>query len=509
MFESSPSRREGYLLMQNSISQIQADVSSMRGKYKAAVTHTGRSDISPVFSPGDSPGDDEHNSTPKQLQETLQEDRRALLRSRSPIRSVVGKPYSTPSTASSPPPSTHPTHDTVEFSSSDDGSDRNWADDQLITPRPKSSTSWGLDWTPRMVETSRSSPRSPTPAQFDVEIDSLDFPPPLHPSRDSAGRRETLSTTPSSLLEEAQMHRMVLRLEELFGNQDTQEQIRAAEATQRTTGSETRSEKLEQLTAEKSRKSSDWLFGKPPTPTVWTAAESDSAFAGLVPPYGEPYSPYSRRRAWAPPPSTDTVEADAAPTPTLWASHGNSRQLNQRGKTRKNNMQTRAPKAMKGAATAPERERAYPYDGAKTWRESCRVRGPLSRYPLHEAPTHCSEEVGYVKSGSDVEVLRTEIGRGFGSRDESPAMWVLLAQGGWLRVASQFCSPSYGEWLAQGGDGTGLTAPDRGPIAVLQTVRRPGNGAQFTSRRQSSTGSGERGSTPKRGSTRHTRPFYA
>ena len=50
----SPSRREGHLLMENSISQIQADVSSMRGKYKAAVMN--RSDsVSPVFSPGDSP----------------------------------------------------------------------------------------------------------------------------------------------------------------------------------------------------------------------------------------------------------------------------------------------------------------------------------------------------------------------------------------------------------------------------------------------------------------------
>ena len=54
--------------MENSISQIQADVSSMRGKYKAAVAN--RSDsVSPVFSPGESPpgGEGYAVATPKQM----------------------------------------------------------------------------------------------------------------------------------------------------------------------------------------------------------------------------------------------------------------------------------------------------------------------------------------------------------------------------------------------------------------------------------------------------------
>jgi hypothetical protein len=469
----SPSHREGHQLMQDSISQIHADLSSMRSKYKAAVTHASHLDsVSPVFSPGDSPSNEghreaAHSSTPKQSQGPQQEDRRALLRSRSPIRSVIGKPHSTPSPtmSMSTPTSTHRAHDSVEFSSSD-GSDAGWVGDQMVAPGPRSSsyshTSRHLDWTSPMT-TSRPSPRSPTPTRM---VESP-LPIPLRTSTDSAGLRESLSASPSSLLEEAQMHRTVMQLEKLFGNRETQQrlqQIRAVQGSPRTPQSESRYEKLERATAEKRTAFS---------PTMWAVAASDSAFASLVPPYGEQYSPYARQM----PHSTNTTVPDFASTPTLQSKPG------------KSNRKKSAPKSK---SAAPEHERAYPYEGAKTWRESCRVRGPLARYTLHEAPSHTSKEVGSVKSGGHVEVLRTDIGHGFGARDKSSPVWVLLAQGGWLRAASQFCSPSYGEWLAQGGDGT-----DSGPIAVLQTVERPGRGAPFTSKRQ-----------PKRGPAMHTRPFY-
>lgn len=438
----SLSHREGHQLMQDSISQIHADLSSMRSKYKAAVTHASHLDsVSPVFSPGDSPSNEghreaAHSSTPKQSQGPQQEDRRALLRSRSPIRSVIGKPHSTPSPtmSMSTPTSTHRAHDSVEFSSSD-GSDAGWVSDQMVAPGPRSSshshTSRHLDWTSPMT-TSRPSPRSPTPTRM---VESP-LPIPLRTSTDSAGLRESLSASPSSLLEEAQMHRTVMQLEKLFGNRETHQrlhQIRAVQGSPRTPQSESRYEKLERATAEKRTAS-----GSPFSPTMWAVAASDS---------------------------------------TLQSKPG------------KSNRKKSAPKSK---SAAPEHERAYPYEGAKTWRESCRVRGPLARYTLHEAPSHTSKEVGSVKSGGHVEVLRTDIGHGFGARDKSSPVWVLLAQGGWLRAASQFCSPSYGEWLAQGGDGT-----DRGPIAVLQTVGRPGRGAPFTSKRQ-----------PKRGPAMHTRPFY-
>eukprot|EP01043_Picozoa_sp_COSAG02_P043569 COSAG02_NODE_3807_length_6202_cov_12.468458_5_plen_167_part_01 len=163
------SRREGHELMQDSIGQIQTDLSSMRSKYKAAVTHASILDsVSPVFSPGDSPGDGVHReavhgSTPKQLQQgSPQEDRRALLRSRSPIRSVMGKSHSAPNpTTTMSPTSTHRENDTVDFSSSDD--DAGWVGDQMVSPRPRTSsdshTSRRLDWTLPMTH-GRSSPRS-------------------------------------------------------------------------------------------------------------------------------------------------------------------------------------------------------------------------------------------------------------------------------------------------------------------------------------------------------------
>lgn len=307
------------------------------------------------------------------------------------------------------------------------------------------------------------------------------------------------------------MHRMVSRLGKLFDNQQAHhrlQRIRAAPATPRTPRSETRYDHLERLAAEKNHRSSRRLSWTPPSPTVW--ASSESAFAGLVPPYGEEYSPYSRRTAWTRSPPADSTEGVTVSTPTLRASsRRNSQKPSQRRTPSKKNKGEGKTRSSKKTNLAADCERAYPYDGAKTWRESCRVRGPLSRYPLHEAPTHNSAQVGSVKSGGYVEVLRTDIGRSAGSQQECPAMWVLLAQGGWVRVVSQFCSPSYGQWLAQGGDGTGLTAPDRGPIAVLQKVERPGKGAAFTSGKKIGTRNDRRGSTPKQDTKRPTqRPFY-
>lgn len=276
------------------------------------------------------------------------------------------------------------------------------------------------------------------------------------------------------------MHRTVMRLEMLFRDQETQEQLQQITAVQglRTPRSETRYEKLERATAE-SKGSSSGRSRKPFSPTMWAAAASDSAFVGLVPPYGEQYSPYARQ-------VLRSVSTDSE------------------SKARKADKKKYVQKP-KRAGTARECERAFhPYKGATTWRESCRVRGPLARYPLYEAPSHTSKQVGSVKSGGHVEVLRTDIGHRFASQAESSVMWVLLAQGGWLRAASQFCSASYGEWLAQAGDGT-----DSGPTAVLQTVERPGSGTQCsTSKVQSNTGRNKRRGAPKVGSARHTRPFY-
>ena len=495
--------------MENSISQIQADVSSMRGKYKAAVVN--RSDsVSPVFSPGESPpgGEGHAVATPKQmhsagaLQQRLQDGRHDLLRSRSVgIRSVVGKSNSTPAPVISTPMSRpkQSARGTVEFPSSDDESDPSWVGERMSTPEPTESglrqTSRRLEWTP---------PRSPR----NLPPQSLS----LSEFEDKVESPESLSTTPPSLLEEAQMHRMVSRLEELFSAQEHRgrlQRLRVAErSSPRTPLSESRYDKLERLTAEES-KTSGRTSRAPNTPTMWSASGSDSAFVGLVPPYGEPYSPYARRMAWERPHHVSSTQADTAPTPTLRATFRSSSQKHQqrRKPRKKETKDKRVPKSV-SASSASKRERAYPYEGAKTWKESCRVRGPLSRYPLHEAPTSNSVEVGCVKSGGYVEVLRTEIGRGFGSRDETLAMWVLLAQGGWLRVASQFCSPSYGEWLAQGGDGTGLAAPERGPIAVLQTFERPGRGKPFVSSRQSRSGSSKPRGAPTRESTKHSRPFY-
>lgn len=500
----SLARREGHLLMENSISQIQADVSSMRGKYKAAVMS--RSDsVSPVFSPGDSPpgGEGHAVATPKQLparalQQSMEDGRRDLLRSRSvAVRSVVGKSNSTPTPTMSTPMSRpkQSVRGTVEFSSSDDENDPSLVGDRMSTPESTESgllqTSRRLEWTPPM--SARDLPaRSLSLSQFEDQVQSS----------------ESLSAT---LMEEAQMHRMVLRLEELFSAQEhrgRQPRLRAAERTipqtpRSETRSETRYEKLERLTAEES-KSSGSTSRVPPSPTMRAASGSDSAFVGLVPPYGEPYSPYARRTAGERPHHVSSTQSDTTPTPTLRAAFRSSSQQHQQRRKpgKKETKDKRVPKSA-SASSASKRERTYPYEGAKTWRESCRVRGPLSRYPLHEAPTSDSVQVGSVKSGGYVEVLRTEIGRGFGSRDESSAMWVLLAQGGWLRVASQYCSPSYGEWLTQGGDGTGLTSPERGPIAVLQTFQRPGRGKPFVSGRQ-----GMSSSSKSRESTKHNRPFY-
>jgi hypothetical protein len=514
----APSRREGHQLMEDSIAQIQDEVerytlqniSSMRDKYRVATSpqHAGRSQsFSPVFSPGDSPppaGTSDWAATPKPA--ALKEDRRSLLRSRPvAVRSVVGNSYSPPP----PPPlsTVEPSsRTTVAFSSSDDDTSSAeepaayaWARDETPPPRPPSApaasrSSRHADWSASMPAGTRSSAaRSPTGASR-----SHAFP---------AGHAvSSLSSTPPSLLDEANMHRMVSRLEELFGKEAVQDRLQLGGTDDGSIGSprtpvsaahaggsssssyraETRYETLERLAAEKSTATARRRqLESPPaaaSPTMRMPPGGDSAFLDAAPPYGEAYSPYSKRTTWARPASPTDAAAEDYAIPTL------------RAQTASNSGRKKKP-APAGA------DRPYPYAGATTWRETCRVRGSLARFPLFQAPLPGSTKVGSIRNGQHVEVLRTDIGSACGSQAECAAMWVLLAQGGWLRVSSSVCSSSYGEWLAQGGNG------ERREVAVLQRVQRPGKGMEPAAGGGGSGRSGQRGS---RGGDRRPsrRPFY-
>ena len=513
----------------------------MRDKYKVAMSpvNVGRSSLSPVFSLSspESPGSADQRSgwaaTPKQR--TALDSRHELLQSRSvAVRSVVGKPHDAPSPVASHPRSAARTP-SVAFSSSED--------DDPADARGPALDAWmqRSDVHPDVVLAGRSpdySNRTPPPRPPNTRTAARRVEPAHSTAADAASyvaavlhdREEepqpfvrSLSAAPPSLLDEAEIHKMVSRLEGMFGETAVHDRLTATEATrprrsptpttaappgmptvegggggdkrspvleawmQRSdvhadrTGDgeaapgpdvapataaapprtplapsmsliEKRYELLERLHAEKSD------YGMEPySPSVWVY--NDAAFGGTVPPYGEAYAAYSTI-------STARGDTATAATPTLRTSHPATYSRSQRRRP------TSASLPRFSHRHRQKKKNKLPAGGAEVWRESAYVRGSQSRYTLYRSPMPGAPVMGSVRTGQQVEVLRTErVEKTGGGGGGGGGNWVLLAQGGWMRVTPHsFTTRPYGQWVAQGGLGANLAAE----TAVLERIAAAG-----------------------------------